>query len=237
MPKRKNKYKLPQLQSTETYSEETYAELMEHEGEFLHSDFSKWNMSKLWHTSKVLRDEAFRRANEFEKAVKEENLSLSQAYARLDERGITWVGDRTRAKFGAKKVDLINNIIETLTFLDDRTSTVEGWREVVGELSSKTQLPKELLMHGDKSKEFFDLYYRVCYYLDENSMQWSPSETMRATYNAMEAEDESTDFKDPVVIQRVCDRVLNEMTYIYEKRQEEYNAINAEFNKFLTKGK
>ena len=82
MPKRNNYY-LRQLSGRgEEYTREDYEELIKHEGEFRYSDFKKWNMSKLLRTARVLRDEAFRRAEEFENQSDEEKR---QYYKELEE--------------------------------------------------------------------------------------------------------------------------------------------------------
>lgn len=235
MPKKASDFILRQISRDETYTQDDYNQLMEHEGEFTYSDFKSWNMARLWRTARVLRDEAFRRANEFERAVSQEGLPLSQAYARLEEREITWVQDKQRAKFGSTKIELINNIIQTMTFLDDKTSTVEGWREVLNQMSEKTNLPIEMLSNKSESASFFDIYYKVTAYLDERGIIWSPSETMRAVYNALEEAGYNNDWNDPKFVELIQKRVEEKTRGYYEEQQKAYQALDAE--QFFTRKK
>lgn len=234
MAKKKSNYYLRQLSGrNEQYSQQDYEELLKHEGEFRHSDFKSWNMAKLWRTAKVLRDEAFRRAEEFEKAVKEENLPLSQAYARLEERNITWVTKRTRLPFGSKKIDVINNIVQTLTFLDDKTSTVEGWKAVLKELSETTKIDYETLKDKDLSSDFFDVYYLVTDYLQKHGAIWTPSETMREVYNTINDLKAWDKLDQPDIIELVKKRLSNYYGIKYEEEVKTENE-QADVNAFIT---
>lgn len=222
MPKKKSNYYLRQLRGKgEEYTQVDYQELLEHEGEFRYSDFKKWNMSKLLRTSRVLRDEAFRRASEFEKAVKDENLSLSPAYSRLEERNITWIKDRVRLPFGSNKVQVINNIIQTLSFLDNETSTVEGWKKVVKELSEKVSVDFKTLIDRGLSQEFFDLYYKVTDYLTREGIVWTPSETMKEIQFVTSTDEfNSADWNNQNVIEKIQKRVKERLQSYYETKKE-----------------
>ena len=218
MPKRNNYY-LRQLSGRgEENTREDYEELIKHEGEFRYSDFKKWNMSKLLRTARVLRDEAFRRADEFENAVNTKNIPLSPAYSRLEERNVTWVKNRSRLKFGSNKVEVINNIIQALTFLDDETSTVEGWKKLIKKLSEKINVSEETLSDKDESEDFFDLYYKVTDYLTKNGVNWKPSETFTQTYAVIQEEGIKLNSLNEEKIKEISEIVEDRLKGIYERR-------------------
>lgn len=182
--KRKSNFKIRTLKSKhEDYSKAEYENLIKHEGEFKHTDFKKLKMHELARMGRVLREEAFRRADEFEKS----GLPNSPAYSRLEERNIYWVRDRKKLNpIGATKDDVINYIIESLTFLDDETSTVQGWENVISKLSKKTGVEESYYKDKNKSEVFWDLYNQVIEYLDTHAVPWKPSEVQSIVSNYME---------------------------------------------------
>ena len=175
-------------------------------------------MSKLLRTARVLRDEAFRRADEFENAVNTKNIPLSPAYSRLEERNVTWVKNRSRLKFGSNKVEVINNIIQALTFLDDETSTVEGWKKLIKKLSEKINVSEETLSDKDESEDFFDLYYKVTDYLTKNGVNWKPSETFTQTYAVIQEEGIKLNSLNEEKIKEISEIVEDRLKGIYERR-------------------
>lgn len=182
--KRKSNYKIRTLKSKyEDYSKAEYEQLIKHEGQFKYTDFKKLKMHELARMGRVLREEAFRRADEFE----ESGLPNSPAYSRLEERNIYWVRDRKKLNpIGATKDDVINYIIESLTFLDDETSTVQGWENVISKLSKKTGVEESYYKDKNKSEVFWDLYNQVIEYLDTHAVPWKPSEVQSIVSNYME---------------------------------------------------
>lgn len=185
--KRKSNYKIRTLKSKyEDYSKAEYEQLIKNEGQFKYTDFKKLKMHELARMGRVLREEAFRRADEFEKS----GLPNSPAYSRLEERNIYWVRDRKKLNpIGATKDDVINYIIESLTFLDDETSTVQGWENVISRLSLKTGVEEEYYKDKDKSEAFWDLYNQVIEFLDTHAVPWKPSEVQSIVANYMEDAD------------------------------------------------
>ena len=221
MPKRNNYY-LRQLSGRgEEYTREDYEELIKHEGEFRYSDFKKWNMSKLLRTARVLREEAFRRADEFENAVNTKNIPLSPAYSRLEERNVTWVKNRSRLKFGSTKVEVINNIIQTLTFLDDETSSLEGWKKSIDRLAEKINVPAETLMDRDESNSFFELYYKVTDYLTKNGVNWKPSETFSQLHTVTQEEGIDLNSINEEEIRKISRKVEGRLKGYYERSIED----------------
>lgn len=182
--KRKSNYKIRTLKSKyESYSKAEYEQLIKNEGQFKYTDFKKIKMHELARMGRVLREEAFRRADEFEKS----GLPNSPAYSRLEERNIYWVRDRKKLNpIGATKDDVINYIIESLTFLDDETSTVQGWENVISKLSKKTGVEESYYKDKNKSEVFWDLYNQVIEYLDTHAVPWKPSEVQSIVSNYME---------------------------------------------------
>lgn len=182
--KRKSNYKIRTLKNKyEDYSKAEYEQLIKNEGQFKYTDFKKIKMHELARMGRVLREEAFRRADEFEKS----GLPNSPAYSRLEERNIYWVRDRKKLNpIGATKDDVINYIIESLTFLDDETSTVQGWENVISKLSKKTGVEESYYKDKNKSEVFWNLYNQVIEYLDTHAVPWKPSEVQSIVSNYME---------------------------------------------------
>ena len=182
--KRKSNYKIRTLKNKyEDYSKAEYEQLIKNEGQFKYTDFKKIKMHELARMGRVLREEAFRRADEFEKS----GLPNSPAYSRVEERNIYWVRDRKKLNpIGATKDDVINYIIESLTFLDDETSTVQGWENVISKLSKKTGVEESYYKDKNKSEVFWNLYNQVIEYLDTHAVPWKPSEVQSIVSNYME---------------------------------------------------
>lgn len=234
MPKQNNYY-LRQLSGRgEEYTREDYEELMRHEGQFRYSDFKSWNMAKLLRTSRVLRDEAFRRAQEFEDAVKNRNVPLSPAYSRLEERNVTWVKNRSRLKFGSKKIEVINNIIQTLTFLDDETSSLQGWKQSLERLSDKINVPVETLMNKEKSSAFYELYYKVTDYLTKHGVNWKPSEVMSQIYTQTQEDNLDIDFMSEEQIRNLSQKIKARLMGVYEREREEELDEETDVSVFFT---